>query len=264
MAKKNPSSLSVVLITLNEEKNIPRCLGSLAPLRKIFPNLEILVGDSHSQDRTASLARSFGAKVIVRPWEGYAKQKNDLIALAKGDWVLSIDADEELTPALVQEMERMMRVAPPEVEGFLLKRKAFFLGKWIKHCGWWPDSQLRLVRRGKGSFTLTPVHEGMVVRGGVLELEEPMNHYTYDSIQQYLKKLNRYSDLSLLKIKPKKIKLWPFYLVLSPWITFFRMFVAKWGFLDGWHGFVVCALSAYHDFCKYAKLWEKEVLKRNP
>lgn len=254
-------SLSVVVITLNEEKNIVRCLGSLSFSKQVFSKIETIVVDAESKDKTASLARSKGAKVFVRAWKGYSDQKNWAFSKAGGDWVLSLDADEELTPELVREIGEKVSAAPPDLMAFSIKRRAFFLGKWIRHCGWWPDSQLRLFRRGTGRFSNKPVHEGLEVKGKTQTLWNPMNHYTYDSISSYLEKLDRYTDLTLINVKPKKIRHWKLYITLTPGLAFVRMFVLRLGFLDGWHGFVVCALSAYHEFSKIGKLWEKEILK---
>jgi glycosyltransferase involved in cell wall biosynthesis len=254
-------SLSVVVITLNEERNIGRCLKSLDFSRKAFGKPEVLVVDAGSQDRTVVLARQLGAKVLARPWKGYADQKNWAFGQTKGGWILSLDADEELTPGLIREIEEKIGHTPREVDGYFLKRRAFFLGEWISHCGWWPDAQLRLIRRGKGKFTNKPVHEGLEVKGQTLELDEPMNHYTYETIRQYLKKMNRYSDLFLLDAPDKKKRFWWAYLAFMPGWTFFKMYILKLGFLDGWRGLTLCGLSAFHDFVKYAKLWEKEVLK---
>ena len=260
---KRKPSLSVVLITLNEEKNIGRCLDSLKFTGKFFGKIETIVVDAQSRDATAAIARKSGAKVYARPWKGYSDQKNWALTKAQGDWVLSLDADEEMTRELIGEIEKKIGETPAGVDGYFLKRRAFFLGKWIRHCGWWPDAQLRLIKRGSGKFTNEPVHEGLEVGGRTLEFLEPMNHYTYDSVRQYLEKMNRYSDLAILEMKPKKKRFWRFYVTVAPLLTFFRMYVSRAGFLDGWHGFVVCALSAFHDFCKYAKLWEKEILGRD-
>lgn len=254
--------LSIVVITLNEERNIMRCLKSLKFSKKTFPRVETIVVDAGSKDKTVAAARLLGAKTFARPWKGYSDQKNWVLARCSGEWILSLDADEELTPELIQEIEKRVPMTPKGVDGYFLKRRAFFLGKWIKHCGWWPDAQLRLIRRGSGAFTDEPVHEGLEVKGKTLELTEPMNHYTYDSIRQYLEKMNRYSNLFLLDVKPKKIRFWRFYVTVAPFLTFFRMYVTRRGFLDGWHGLAVCGLSAFHDFAKYAKLWEKEILNR--
>ena len=252
--------LSIVIITLNEERNIERCLRSLQFSKNLFSKVEKLVVDAQSKDKTLAVARTLGAKTIVRPWKGYADQKNWALSKCSGNWILSLDADEELTPGLIAEIERQVPLTPGEVDGYFLKRKAFFLGKWIKHCGWWPDSQLRLIRKGAGAFTDRPVHEGLEVKGKTLELAEPLNHYAYESIEQYVEKMNRYSDLAIREAKPKKVRFWRYYLTVAAFITFFRMYITRKGFLDGWHGLAVCALSAFHDFAKYAKLWEKEVL----
>jgi glycosyltransferase involved in cell wall biosynthesis len=264
MSKPKKLSLSIVIITLNEERNIGRCLQSIRFSRKLFPRQEVIVVDAQSSDPTASIARKLGAKVYLRPWKGYSDQKNWALAKCKGDWFLSLDADEELTPQLIKEIEAKILETPEGIDGYFIKRRAFFLGKWIRHCGWWPDAQLRLIKRGTGKFTDELVHEGLEVKGKTLQFDEPMNHYTYDSIRQYIEKMNRYSDLALFDLKPKKKKFWQFYVLIAPFLTFIRMYISRKGFLDGWHGLVVCGLSTFHDFCKYAKLWEKEILKRAP
>ncbi len=259
---KKPS-LSVFIITLNEERNITRCLKSLAFSKKVFSPVEIIVVDAKSSDRTLKLARSLGAKTYTRPWKGYADQKSWAMDLCKGDWILSLDADEELTPELIAEMERKVPATPSDVDGYLFKRRAFFLGKWIRHGSWWPDCQLRLIRKGKGDYTNEPVHEGLVVKGSTLEFDEPMNHYTYDTIRQYLEKMNRYTNLEVSASSPKKIRYWWYYTTLAPVFTFVRSYFSRKGYRDGWHGLVVCGLSAFQDFVKYTKLWEKEILRRS-
>lgn len=256
------SKLSIVIITLNEERNIARCLRSAKFSKKVFQQVETIVVDAQSNDRTVAVAKSLGAQTFVKAWMGYGAQKNWALSKAKGNWILSLDADEELTPKLIAEIEKAVLQTPKNVDGYFIKRRAFFLDKWIRHCGWWPDSQLRLIKRGQGAFTIEPVHEGLEVKQKTMELDEPMNHYTYDSIYQYLEKMNRYSGLSIIEVKQKKKTFWKFYITVAPFLTFFRMYISRRGFLDGWHGFVVCGLSAFHDFCKYAKLWEREVLKR--
>lgn len=245
-----PPKLSVVVITLNEEKNIARCLKSLG--FKAKP--EVIVVDAQSKDKTVALARKMRARVFTRRWKGYADQKNWAFTKCGGNWILSLDADEELTPELCREIEGKLAEAP-KADGFFIKRRAFFLGKWIRHCGWWPDAQMRLIRKGKGKFSNRPVHEGLEVKGPALELAEAMNHYTYDSIPQYLEKMERYSDLFLLSDSAKrKKKLWLAYLLFMPGWQFFKMYFLKLGLLDGWRGLQVCGLSAYHEYVKYRKL----------
>ena len=257
-------SLSVVVITHNEEANIRRCLGSV----KAYPFTalklrEMLVVDSQSTDGTVKAAKRMGARVVVRPWPGFSEQKNWAMNQVKGDWTLSLDADEEMTPELWREIERVLPTAPDAIGGYRIQRRAFFLGKWIRHCGWWPDAQTRLLRRGAGRFNGRPVHEGLELDAPVAELEEPMNHYTYSSIGQYLEKMDRYSALAAFSAPPRKLRLWPLYLVVDPFTTFFRGYILRNGFLDGWHGFVICGLSAFHSFVKYARIWERETTRRD-
>jgi len=256
-------SLSIVLITFNEEKNIARTLKSARFKGGAFSKVEVLVVDAQSTDRTATLARGLGAKVLTRPWKGYSDQKNWAFSRCKGDWVLSLDADEVLSPALVSEIERTLPATPAQVTGYSLKRRAYFLGKWIRHCGWWPDEQLRLFRRGKGRFNAQPVHESLQIGGETRTLKEPMDHFTYDSIGAYLGKMDRYSDLAAGALGPgdRKVASWRSNLILRPFLTFLKMYVLKLGFLDGWHGLVLCGLSAFHDFAKFAKVWERWVLR---
>jgi glycosyltransferase involved in cell wall biosynthesis len=249
-----PPKLSIVVITLNEEKNIVRCLESLSFSKKP----EVLVVDAQSKDKTVRVARKMGAKVLIRGWKGYSDQKNWAFTKCRGGWILSLDADEELTPALAQEIEATVSKPAAGVNGYFIKRRAFFLGKWIRHCGWWPDAQLRLIRRGKGKFSNRPVHEGLEVKGKTLTLAEPMNHYTYHSIDQYLEKMERYSNLFVLSAKEKKRKFWWAYLAFMPGWTFLKMFFLKLGLLDGWRGMQVCGLSAYHEYVKYKKLGRKK------
>ena len=256
-------TLSVVVITHNEQANITRCLKSVTRHRFSSVRLkEILVVDAQSADKTALWARRLGARVVVRPWPGYSAQKNWALRRLKGDWALSLDADEEMTEPLWNEIESVLPGTPGIVDGYAVKRRAFFLGKWIQNCGWWPDAQMRLVRRGKGRFNTNPVHEGLEVDGEKRELSEPLDHHTYTSIGQYLEKMDRYSALAAAAAPDKKKRFWRYYLLADPFVTFFRMFVSRSGWRDGWHGLVVCGLSSFHSFVKYARLWEREVLRR--
>ncbi len=256
-------SLSIILITLNEERNIPRCLGSIRFSRKVFPQQEIILVDAESTDKTVGLSRKYGAKVHVRRWKGYTDQKNWALAQAKGDWILSLDADEELTPQLNAEIEKTLASAPDNVNGYWIARKTFFLNKWMRYCGWWPDFQLRIVRQGKSYNTDEPLHAGLEVGGETRQMNEPMHHYPVETVHQYLEKINRYSALDVMAMKPKKKKYWPYYLTVAPFMTFIRTFISRKGYKDGWHGFVLCGLDMFHDFSRYAKLWEKEILKRH-
>ena len=254
---RSKSLLSIVIISLNEERHIGRCLESL---RFKIP-FEVIVVDARSLDQTVAIARKRGAKVFIRAWKGFSDQKNWALSKAQGDWILSLDADEELTPGLISALEKTLASAAPETKGISMRRRNYFLGLWIRYCHWWPDVQLRLLKNGSGRFNSNPVHEGLEIRGREIELKEAMNHHSIDSLSQYLDKIQRYSTLDVQAMAPKKKKHWRYYLAVAPFLTFWREYVSRRGFLHGWHGFVLCGLIAFHDFCKYAKLWEKEILK---
>lgn len=241
--------LSVTIITLNEEKNLRKCLESVA-----FAD-EVIISDSESQDRTLSIAREFTDKVFQEPWQGFARQKNLAQEKAQGPWILNIDADERVTPELKEEILSVIQKDPPYA-GFKIPRKNFFCGQWIRHGGWYPNYQLRLYQKEAGSFALREVHEQVVVKGRVGTLKAPLEHYTYDSISDYLKRMDRYSDLSARQYlqEGKKVS-WPEILFRTKY-TFFRMWILQKGFLDGAKGLVLAVLYSYYTFVKYAKLKE--------
>ncbi len=255
-------TLSIIVITWNEERNICRCLDSLRFSPSVLRREDVVVVDAESQDNTATLAHQWGASVFVRAWPGYGAQRNWALERCTSDWILMLDADEELTPALIAEIETTLSRAEADVDGYHIKGRTFFLGKWIRHCGWWPGFHLRLIRRGSGECTEMPIHEGLAVTGRTVKLNEAMNHYSYNSLEQFLEKSNRYTTLSMLAIPLEKRKLWKYHLLAAPFQEFFRMYIRRMGFLEGWHGLVLCTLTAAGAFCAYAKLWEKEILPR--
>ena len=181
-------SLSVVIITMNEEANLARTLQSVAWAD------EIVVVDSGSTDRTREIAESFHAKFFVEEWKGFAAQKNFALEKASGDWVLSLDADEEVEPALADEI-RSTLAANPSAAGFWIPRKNFFLGRWIRHGGFYPDPKLRLFRRGAGQFEDRLVHEDVQVSGPTAKLKNHLLHHAYPTLESYLEHMNRYSSL---------------------------------------------------------------------
>src|SRR5271165_2585726 len=181
-------TLSIVIITLNEEANLARTLASVAWAD------EIVVVDSGSTDRTREVAESYSAKFYVEPWKGFAAQKNSALAKATGDWILSLDADEEVEPALAEEI-RAILAANPSVAGFWIPRKNFFLGRWIKHGGFYPDPKLRLFRRGTGQFEDRLVHEDVRLNGPTAKLKGHLLHHAYPTLDSYLDHMNRYSSL---------------------------------------------------------------------
>lgn len=241
--------LSVTLITLNEERTIRDCLESVR-----FAD-EIILVDSGSRDQTLSIAGEFQARVFQEPWQGFSAQKNSAQDKASGHWILNIDADERVTPALREEIQQVLRVGT-DCAGFKVPRKNFFCGQWIKHGGWYPNYQLRLYRKEAGHFALREVHEQVEVLGRVGTLANPLEHYTYRSISDYLQRMDRYSELSAIQYlhEGKKVS-WPEILFRS-FFTFNKMWVLQRGFLDGANGLVLAALYSCYTFSKYAKLKE--------
>jgi glycosyltransferase involved in cell wall biosynthesis len=243
-------SLSVVIITLNEEANLARTLASVAWAD------EIVIVDSGSTDRTREIAESFRAKFYVEPWRGFSAQKNFALEKATCDWVLSLDADEEVEPALAQEI-RSTLVANPSVTGFWIPRKNFFLGRWIRHGGFYPDPKLRLFRRGAARFEDRLVHEDVHVNGPTAKLKNHLLHYAYPTLDSYLDHMNRYSSLGAqmaVAQRPRGFNLVD--IAIRPRLTFLYNYILRGGFLDGREGLL---LHLYHEeyvSWKYAKAWE--------
>ncbi len=245
--------LSVTIITLNEEKNLRACLESVA-----FAD-EIIVVDSGSEDQTLSIAREFTDQVFQEPWQGFARQKNLAQDKALGPWILNVDADERVTPGLKEEILWLLRNGSPYT-GFRIPRKNFFCGQWIRHGGWYPNYQLRLYQKEAGSFTQREVHEQVVIKGRVGILKTPLEHFTHDSLSDYLNRMDRYSDLSAEQylLEGKKVS-WLEILFRTKY-TFLKMWLLQGGILDGANGFVLAVLYSYYTFIKYAKL--KEMVKK--
>lgn len=242
--------LSATVITLNEEKHLGPCLESLA-----FAD-EIVVVDSGSIDRTVEIARAFTDRVYLEPWKGYAQQKNLAQERAQGPWIFNVDADERVTPALKEEICSLLSREPLE-DGFRIPRKNFFRGRWIRHGGWYPNYMLRLYRKEAGAFVPREVHEQVQVRGKVGTLRAPLEHFTYDSISDYLKRMEIYSELSAAQyFREGKRVSWGEILFRS-FFTFFRMWVLQAGFLDKSDGLILAVLYAHYTFAKYAKLKER-------
>jgi len=253
--------LSVCVIACNEERNIGDCLESVKWAA------EIILLDSYSTDRTAEIARRYTDKVFQAPWEGFSRNKNMCIGKATNEWILVLDADERVTPELKDEICSLAGGA----DGYFVGRKNFFLGRWIRHCGWYPDYSIRLFRRGKGVFGERSVHEAVRVEGTTAKLSQPLLHYTYTSVHQFIGRLNRYSTLAAEEICRRQGPLgagrlrWHTCLSLlaRPGFTFFKMYVLKLGFLDGKDGFLISFFYSYYVFMKYAKSWEATRRKRN-
>ena len=278
--------LSVAIITHNEEADIGRTLASVQPLVADGKG-EIIVVDSGSTDRTVAIAKSFGARVFIEEWKGYATQKNSAIDKAEGHWILSLDADEELGPGLAGEVYAAMHgrlgadliegdslelrekvIAIEETQehggaaslvGFWISRKNFFLGRWIKHGGFWPDPKLRLFRKGAACFEKRLVHEdAKLIEGVSRQLKHAILHHSCPTLADYIDHMNRYSSLGAemaVAKGPRGFSL--FNIVLRPLATFFYNYFFRLGFLDGPEGLLLHLYHAVYVSWKYAKAWER-------
>jgi glycosyltransferase involved in cell wall biosynthesis len=267
-----PVTLSVVIITHNEEANLGRTLESVKPLVSEGKG-EIIVIDSGSTDRTVEIAKSYGARVFIEDWKGYAAQKNSAIDKATGDWILSLDADEEVEPDLAGELLGSSsndegRLTPQhgatgktsdqQLSGFRIARKNFFLGRWIRHGGFWPDPKLRLFRKGTASFEHRPVHEDARQTTGVTgKLEHALLHHSYPTLSDYLDHMNRYSSLGAEMATARGRRGFSVInIVLRPFATFIYNYFFRLGFLDGREGLLLHLYHAVYVSWKYAKAWE--------
>ena len=245
-------TLSVCYITLNEEANLPRTLESVRWAD------EIILVDNGSTDRTLEIARGFGAKVFTEPWKGYAAQRNSAHDKATGDWILTLGADEEVSPELAEELRAFLK-SPPQSgpAGYEVPRKNIIFGRWLRHGGNWPDFGLRFFRRGQGHIPERAVHETVHVDGPVGRLRGALIHHAYPTIASFTAHMERYSTLAAEQIVKDHKQTWFWFDVwLRPlfqfkWDYFFRL-----GFLDGREGFLFHLYHALYVSWKYAKAWE--------
>ena len=240
--------VSVTIITMNEEANIQACLESVSWAD------EVLVSDSGSIDRTVEICREYNAKIFNDKWLGFGKQKNLIASRAKNNLVLNIDADERVTPDLRKEIETVLN--QDDCDGYNIPRKNFFGNRWVRYCGWYPDYNLRLYRKDKGSFNERDVHEAVKIDGKVGYLNAPLVHYTYRDISDYLKRMDRYSTLAAEEMLKNGRKVSYLSILSRPIATFLKMFFLQKGFLEGYRGLILSGLYASYTFSKYAKLWE--------
>jgi glycosyltransferase involved in cell wall biosynthesis len=240
--------LSAVLITLDEEANIADCLASIS-----FAD-EVIVVDSGSTDRTVELAEKAGAKVVrTADWPGFGPQKNRALAHATHDWVLSIDADERVTPALQGEI--VAAIAGSTFDGWDIPRRSSFCGRYMAHSGWYPDRVTRLFRRTRGRFSDDLVHERVVVDGAIGHLRNDLLHATYPDLETMLAKLDRYSTASARAMYERGQRSSVAGAIVRGLWAFVRTYVLRRGFLDGRMGFVLALSIAETTYYKYLKLW---------
>ena len=243
--------LSVVVVTLNEEDRIRACLESATWAD------ELIVVDAESHDKTAAIARELTDQVFVRPWPGFAAQKNFALAQARGDWILSLDADEVISATLREEITAIVERGGGHA-GYAIPRRNVFWGRWIRHGGLYPDWQLRLFARGRGRFAERSVHESVTVEGSVGRLTGHLEHRSYRDVADFLARADRYSTLAAEEWLAAGRRSRPqIDISVRPVGRFLGMYLARGGFLDGWRGFLLAVLYGYYVLMRSAKVWER-------
>ncbi len=245
--------ISAVINTFNEEKNLERCLSSLRPLAE-----EIVVVDMHSSDRTPEIAKKHGAKIFKHEYTRFVEPaRNFALGKATGDWILLIDADEELSPSLSETLQKI--ATEDRVDWVEIPRKNIIFGKWISHSRWWPDFLIRFFRPGKVVFS-NKIHSPPKAVGTGLRLEasegKALLHYNFQTVSQYLERLNRYTDIQAGQLKAEGVKFQAKDLIAKPWGEFCSRFFAGEGYRDGLHGLALGLLQAFSELVAYLKLWE--------
>jgi len=253
-AKMWPMEITVVVITYNEEDRLEAALQSIQAVAS-----EIVIIDRHSTDNTLDVAKKYSDRIYSREWTNYADQKNFGNVQATFPWILSLDADERLSPELQEEILKL-RSEEPSVAAFSMPRQACYLGKWIRHSGWYPDRKIRLFRKDKAHWEGEYVHESLVVDGEVKKLKGVLYHFTYRDMSDQVKRLNLYSSLGAQSLYARQKKCRWYHLLCMPFLAFLRSFFWKAGVLDGLAGFIIAIFQGYGVFLKYAKLreiWKK-------
>jgi len=250
MGERDDKSVSACIICYNEAQNIKGCLESLAWVD------EIIVVDSMSDDGTVKIANQYTDAIFLRSWPGYADQKNFALSKAGKTWVLSLDADEEITPSLRREI--LAEIAKPDAkEGYRIPRRSFYQGRWINHSGFYPDRQLRLFKREKGRWVGGRVHERVEIAGGIENLKNDLLHYPYKGvISGQLRAVDSFSGLLAKDIYEKGKRYHLTLLLIRPLFKFIEVYLLKLGLLDGLAGFIIAVTSAYAMFVRYVKLRE--------
>jgi glycosyltransferase involved in cell wall biosynthesis len=243
--------LSVVVVVQNEEERIRACLEAAGWAD------ELIVVDAESSDKTATIARELTDHVFVRPWPGFAAQKNFGVEQAHGDWILSLDADEIVSAELREEIGAILGGGGGHA-GYTVPRRNVFWGRWVRHGGLYPDRQLRLFQRGRGRFVERTVHESVAVEGSVGRLAGHLEHRSYRDVADFLARADRYSTLAAADWLAAGRGSRPLVdLAMRPLGRFLGMYVARAGFLDGWRGFLLAVLYGYYVLMRSVKVWER-------
>ena len=240
------SKLSAVIITFNEERNIQRCIESLLPVAD-----EIIVVDSFSTDRTEEICKLYGIKFFQNVFEGHIEQKNIALLKANHDWILSIDADEALSETLQKAIKKSLEA--PQFDAFAMNRLTNYCGKWVKYCGWYPDTKVRLVKKNKAHWTGTNPHDKLELKekSQVCSLQGDLLHYSYYTKEDHFKQIEYFGNISAKELFLKGKNISVFLLYLKVITQFFKSYFVKMGFLDGKTGWLISSRSAYATLRKY-------------
>jgi glycosyltransferase involved in cell wall biosynthesis len=241
------TALAVTVITKNEENFIRTCLESV-----VWAD-EIIIVDSGSTDGTVEICREYTDKIMLTDWPGFGPQKNRALAMATSEWVLSLDADEHVSPELKQEILSAIS-APEDYVAFDLPRRSSYCGRRIRHSGWWPDYVTRLFRRGSARFSDDLVHERLIVDGHIGRLREPLIHVAFENLENVLGTMNRYSTMGARMMHNRAKKATMATAILHGFWSFFHTYVVRAGFLDGREGFMLAVSNAEGTYYKYLKL----------
>ncbi len=244
-------SIAAVVITRNEEANLERCLRSVS-----FCN-EIIVVDAESTDRTREIAARYTDKIHVLSWRGFVQQRQAAVGFAQSEWVLSIDADEEIGEGLRQEIVSLLQ-SPNTNDAYSIPRKTIHFGRWIRHGGWYPNRLVRLFRKDRGEWQGSEVHEYWHSNGLCGELRNDLIHYSFRNLSDQVARNNTYSSLGARGLKGKGVPFSFFRLATKTASKFLETYFLKLGFLDGYPGLIISVSAAYSVFLKWAKLWELE------
>jgi glycosyltransferase involved in cell wall biosynthesis len=243
--------LTVAIITYNEEKNIGRCISSVQSIAD-----EILVVDSFSTDKTESICVEMGARFVKNPFIGHIEQKNFALELSTHDYVLSLDADEALSPQLLAEIKKVKENF--HFDGYRFNRLTNYVDQWIYHCGWYPDTKLRLVKKSKAKWLGTNPHDILTMNDNLAsaDLSGDLYHYSYSSIAEHVTQTNKFTSIAARAAFNNGVRSTLFKIISRPILKFLRDYFFKLGLLDGRYGFIICAINSLSALLKYSKLYD--------
>lgn len=250
-------NLTVAIITYNEEKNIGRCISSVLPIAD-----EILVVDSFSTDKTEDICREFNARFLKNPFKGHIEQKNFALQCATHDYVLSLDADEALSPELLEEIKRVK--ADWQYDGYEFHRLTNYNGFWVRHCGWYPDTKLRLVKKERAEWRGKNPHDILKMKNDerIGFLRGDLLHYSYESISSHIQQTDKFTTIAARAAFSDGVRSSRFKIVTRPVFKFLRDYFFKLGFLDGRYGFIICCINSLSALLKYSKLYDLQIGKK--